>query len=440
MPSGAGRLGTDLGDDHPVSIAYTATLAAQRGGELANPATLTGRIKLDTSGQLQCTTCHDAHDNTNGRFLVVPGGASGLCTACHVKPGWASSSHATSNRSWSGVGTNPWPAGSGTTVASNSCANCHRPHSAPGRRFLLHASVEEDVCYSCHNGNVATKNIQAELAKFSRHSVAGSSGVHDPAEPATVASMHVECTDCHNPHASKPGAGGPTGALTGVRGVTINGTAVSVVTSEYEICLRCHADSVTRTPAPGIARQVAQPNIRLKFLASNASFHPIAVAGRSNNVPSLIPPWTTASTLKCTDCHNNDAGPGAGGTGPNGPHGSTIRPMLERQYVTTDNSAYSTANYAMCFKCHSSASIMGDASFREHNKHVSGERTPCSVCHDPHGVPAPGTATSNSRLINFDTTIVRPSSSGILRFDLLGTNRGQCYLTCHGKNHNPLTY
>ena len=440
MPAGAGRLGTDLGDDHPVSFAYTAALATQRNNELVNPGLLTGRVKLDTAGRMQCTTCHDPHDDTNGKFLVQPNTASALCTTCHQKQGWSVGSHATSTKGWNGIGTNPWPGGGGSTVAAQACSNCHQSHGAPGRRFLLHSASEENVCYSCHNGNVAAKNVQAEFSKLSRHGVAASTGTHDPAEPAVVGTMHVECADCHNPHASRPGAGTPAGALTGVRGVTLAGAEVSSASSEYEVCFRCHADSVSRTPAPLITRQLAQGNIRLKFLTTNASFHPVAGPGRATNVPSLLAPWTPSSTLKCSDCHNNNAGPGAGGTGPNGPHGSTIRPLLERSYVTTDNSSYSVANYALCFKCHSSASIMADASFREHNKHISGERTPCSVCHDPHGTPSPGNATNNAHLINFDTRVVTPSSSGILRYESQGAFRGRCYLSCHGKNHNPLSY
>jgi hypothetical protein len=148
-----------------------------------------------------------------------------------------------------------------------------------------------------------------------------------------------------------------------------------------------------------------------------------------------------SSILKCSDCHNNNAGPGAAGTGPNGPHGSTFRPLLERQYVTTDRTAYAVGNYAMCFKCHSSTSILSDNTFREHSKHITGSvRAPCSVCHDAHGAASPGTATNNMSLINFDTSVVTPSSGGILRFETQGAFRGRCYLSCHGQNHNPLSY
>jgi hypothetical protein len=64
------------------------------------------------------------------------------------------------------------------------------------------------------------------------------------------------------------------------------------------------------------------------------------------------------------------------------------------------------------------------------------------VCHDPHGVPSGtgATATRNARLINFQTTVVTPTSGGLLYWESTGTNTGRCYLVCHGKTHNPLTY
>jgi hypothetical protein len=42
--------------------------------------------------------------------------------------------------------------------------------------------------------------------------------------------------------------------------------------------------------------------------------------------------------------------------------------------------------------------------------------------------------------MNFDTRFVTPSSGGVLRYENPGGGRARCYLTCHGKNHNPLTY
>ncbi len=264
--------------------------------------------------------------------------------------------------------------------------------------------------------------------------------MHDPVEANIIQTRHVECVDCHNPHAATAGAGTPSGPLAGVRGITGTGADINPSTSEYQICFRCHGDS-PGMPASRTTRQIAQTNTRLEFQTTNPSHHAILGAGRSTNVPSLIAPLTTSSVIKCTDCHNNNAGPGAGGTGPAGPHGSTYAPLLERQYVVADNTTESAANYALCYKCHSRTSILSDATFGEHNKHISGERTPCNVCHDPHGISGTqGNTINNSRLINFDTTIVRPSSSGALRFESTGTNHGRCYLTCHGKNHNPVSY
>ncbi len=440
MPAGNSKLGSDLSDDHPISFAYTATLAATRG-ELANPATLTGKVRLDAGGQLQCTSCHDPHDDSNGKFLVVPNQASALCQTCHVKNYWNGSDHKLSAKTWNGAGTNPWPHTTNTTVAANACENCHRPHTAGGKKWLLNNAAEESNCYSCHNGNVATKNLQAEFTgKSSIHPVAASTGVHDPAEPAVVQARHVECADCHNPHATNGSTGLLPGSLAGVRGVNSGGTEVKPATAEYQICFRCHADS-TNMPAPRTTRQIVQTNTRLEFATTNPSHHAVVGPGKNTNVPSLIAPWTTASTVKCSDCHNNNSGPGAGGVGPKGPHGSTYPALLERRYLKADNTPESAANYALCYKCHSRTSILSDNTFKEHTKHIIGERTPCNACHDPHGISSTqGNATNNSKLINFDTTINKPSSSGQLKFVSNGTNKGSCYLTCHGKNHNPLSY
>jgi hypothetical protein len=205
--------------------------------------------------------------------------------------------------------------------------------------------------------------------------------------------------------------------------------------------LRCHGDS-TGQPAPRTLRQLAQINKRLQFQPTNPSFHPVGSPGRNSNVPSLLPPWTTASVMTCGDCHNNNTGPGAGGTGPKGAHGSNFAPILERQYVTTDRTTESAANYALCYKCHNRTKFIQESlPFKDHKKHIVEEKTPCNVCHDAHGISSTqGNSTNNSKLINFDTKVVKPSSSGQLKFTSTGTNKGTCYLTCHGSNHNPFSY
>jgi len=432
MPSGPGRLGTDLSDDHPISFVYSATLASQ-AGELVNPGSLTGPVRLDASGQLQCTACHNAHENLYGKFLVMSNRGGALCSTCHIKNFWGQTPHNLSSKTWNGVQPDPWLASSWTTVSDNACQNCHRPHSAGGRQRLLNHAAEEDNCTACHNGNVATQNIQSQFNKSSRHPITDTTGVHDPSEAAVIGTRHVECVDCHNPHAARSGAGTPPGPLTGVRGISLVGTEVNPVTNEYEVCFRCHADSLTK-PAARTPRQITQTNTRLEFNTANPSFHPVAGPGANPNVPSLITPLTTSSTIGCTDCHNNNSGP-------NGPHGSIYAPILERQYVTIDNTSESSSNYALCYKCHSRSVVLSNQSFPLHNKHVSGERAPCNICHDPHGISlTQGNITNNTHLINFDTSVVQPSSSGRLEFIDRGTFRGSCYLRCHGQNHNPCSY
>jgi len=442
LPAGATRLGTDLSDDHPVSFNFSSTLASQRG-ELVNPASLMGVVKLDKSGQMQCTSCHDPHNNSNGKFLVMANTASALCRSCHIKNNWNETDHSTSNKSWDGVDPDPWPTTDATTVSSNACENCHTPHNAGGNERILKYAVEEDNCYACHNGHVDSKNIQAEFSKFSRHPVMNTQGVHEPAEPAVVNARHVECADCHNPHAANS-----SNPLNGVSGIDILGSEVTQVTKPHELCLRCHGNSLNK-PAALTTRQIEQTNVRLEFNTSNPSYHPVAGAGKNPNVPSLIPPLTTSSQISCLDCHNNNANPSTGGSGPNGPHASTYPPILERQYLTQDPTTESPTAYALCYKCHDRNSILGDQSFSRHSKHIGsgsswgmwGLSTPCNVCHDPHGISVTqGNSTNNSKLINFDTSVVSPNRSGILRYESTGTFSGRCYLSCHNRDHNPKSY
>lgn len=446
LPAGRTMLGTDLADDHPISFTFDAALVTARG-QLNSPAGLTGAVRLDGTGQLQCTACHNAHDNQFGKFLVVNNTASALCVTCHNKTYWSAALHKTATKTWNGLGTNPWPHTSLTTVQANACENCHRPHTAGNKQRLLNNAGEETNCFTCHNGNVAAKNIQAEFSKLSVHSVAATTGVHDPTEDPINSTRHVECVDCHNPHAAKSLAAtapAATGDLAGVKGVNSAGTVVDPIANEYELCFRCHADSTNRGPAR-VTRQTVQTNTRLEFQSTNQSYHAVVAAGKSATVPGLLAPWTATSRVYCTDCHNNNTGPGAGGTGPKGPHGSAYTPLLERNLILTDNQNFVAANFALCFKCHDITKFQSQTAganttgFRYHWLHVmdTGVRAACTTCHDPHGVAG------KPKLINFNTTYVTGSNglpTGTIVYNSTGTYQGNCTLSCHGTVHSAWSY
>lgn len=82
-------LGTDLSNDHPISMPYpTATqdpafktptnASGGWGGNSKNDVMLFG-------GWIECGSCHNAHDPTIYPFLRKSNAGSGLCLTCHNK-------------------------------------------------------------------------------------------------------------------------------------------------------------------------------------------------------------------------------------------------------------------------------------------------------------------------------------------------------------------
>ncbi|TAL80907.1 MAG: hypothetical protein EPN88_00830 [Bacteroidetes bacterium] len=438
MPAGKSNLTTDLSDDHPVSFVYNTSLATA-DGQLKDPSAISYPVYLE-NGKVQCNSCHDPHKNVYSDFLVSSTRFSGLCFKCHDRNYWAASNHNTSTKTWSGTGINPWQHTPYTTVSENACENCHSPHSAGGKQRLMNYLAEENNCLNCHDGNVASTNIKAQLAKSYVHNVYGYTLTHDPTESVLVSTMHVECVDCHNPHAVKNVASSApsiNGFLTGVKGINQIGNPVEPAQYEYEICYRCHADSPGK-PASKTTRQIEQNNVRLEFAVTGPSYHPVAGPGKNPSSPSLIgPTYTVSSVIYCTDCHASN---GVGS--PAGPHGSIYPAILKYRYEKTDNTPESASVYELCYSCHSRTSILGNISFKRHNLHIDGEGTPCNVCHDPHGINvSQGNSTNNTHLINFDRTIVSTNGSGVLKFVDTGAGTGYCLLNCHGKTHDSgMTY
>ncbi len=436
--TGDSNLGTDLSNDHPVSF------VPQSSPELVNPGP-GDPVRYDpASGELQCTSCHDPHNDPNGNFLVKSNIGSAVCKSCHQKNLYDSSIHNLSTATWNGSGTNPWPASSYTTVADNSCGNCHLPHNAGEPQRLLSQNGEDNTCKVCHTGAVANKDIYSDINRMSGHFTESYNGIHDPTENVITMPKHVECVDCHNPHAVNGDTGTAPlvdGDLRGVSGADLSGNPVSESTYQYQVCIKCHGSNANFNIIPSTNRVIDTSNIRIAINPSNPSYHPIAAQGQASSVPSLRPAYTTSSMIYCTDCHNSNTSVNAGGSGANGPHGSAYAFILERRYDTSDYTQYSTAAYALCFKCHDPNILMSSQStFRFHSRHVQNADIPCSACHDPHGVPT-GTTTDGDHvgLINFDRNIVQPTSGGVLKLVITST-RGYCYVQCHGRTHNPKRY
>ncbi len=97
----ASRLGTDLKDDHPISITYNAALATADPG-LYDPASRTVTIGagewtkagtiadvLLVDGKLECSSCHAVHNDfiqdDDDPLLKITKAGSELCLACHKK-------------------------------------------------------------------------------------------------------------------------------------------------------------------------------------------------------------------------------------------------------------------------------------------------------------------------------------------------------------------
>ena len=453
MPTGPGNLGTDLSGDHPISFVYDAALAA-KDPQIKDPALLTGKVKLDHDGRMQCTACHNPHDNQFGNFLVVDNTGSALCLTCHNPPNWPGSAHSLSGQTVAPAVPNAQKRDQSaklkaTTVAAMGCENCHTPHLAGSRERLMKFAAPEQNCLPCHNGGtMGVKNVAADFQKISIHPVTQNSEAHSPTEDIiNPSTRHVTCADCHDSHGMKTATKGQAklaNGSPGVMGLNASGSAMKVASKEYEVCLRCHGDSVARGAAR-VNRLVTETNKRLQFRVTNQSFHPVEAVGKNRSVPSLIAPWTISSTMSCTDCHNSDQSPAAGGSGANGPHGSIYPPLLERQLILTDYTPESPANYALCYKCHSRDSILGDQSFRAvnsqgesrgHRFHIVDQKAACTTCHDSHGVA------NTKSLINFNSDYVTASGSqpSAPMYLSIGNFGGTCTLTCHGKDHAGTSY
>ena len=88
--TGAAALDADLSNDHPIGIAYPTT----RPSEYNDPSTFAPGInngpgvrlvEINSVDRVECTSCHEPHNNGLGTFLRAPLQESYICLQCHIK-------------------------------------------------------------------------------------------------------------------------------------------------------------------------------------------------------------------------------------------------------------------------------------------------------------------------------------------------------------------
>ena len=322
------------------------------------------------------------------------------------------------------------------------CGSCHVGHGVSNEPML--AASEEEFCYQCHGSsddrsamktagrlaeNADPLDIEQEFAKQYHHPVVEGFG-HSPTEVLPDlngrTSRHAECVDCHNPHQRITTA---ENKIHEVSGYSLSGQYLETSVNEYEICFKCHVDNTAIGDIEG--------NAFRDFAPDYVSQHPVSrPASLTHKAPSLTMSLSARNTMKCSDCHTSDDP-----NGPRGPHGSNYRFLLSGNYdigINTDESPFA---YEFCYSCHDRSSILGDESFPLHRQHIIGDPirgingTSCYTCHASHS------SKTSEHLIDFNREAVSAVPvTGRLSYSTLGSQGGECYLTCHGHVHNSGRY
>ena len=362
-------------------------------------------------------------------------------------------------------------------LTTSACAVCHRIHSAQGPSLQINSS-QSALCLSCHDGlgaaaaaysgPVVPANDPAKREYYSHDGVGTSptsptSTTHTQSQldEFSVASTggrpnrHSECTDCHNPHQAAATLASnsdltalgapwePSGSLAGVSGVSVQNSTVvdsapaytfldgatNVVTSEYQLCFKCHSGFTPLTSNTGLKPSQYALDKGVEFNPANPSYHPVEAAGTNGtdamklNLTQTSPyklwNFEVGSTIRCLNCHassqtsgpNPPSPPPADSTLPLpgtalAPHTSANRGILIRSYkdrvLKSANDPYSAGDFGLCYVCHGEEPFAPNGSsskatnFSLHSKHLTllaGKGTGAARAND---IDTPGDGVGNA--------------------------------------------
>jgi predicted CXXCH cytochrome family protein len=78
-------MGTDLTNDHPIGLDYSVSQAGDTSLVAIGTVLAGGTVRLIGNTQVECASCHDAHNATDVPFLRASNVGSAICLACHNK-------------------------------------------------------------------------------------------------------------------------------------------------------------------------------------------------------------------------------------------------------------------------------------------------------------------------------------------------------------------
>ncbi|WP_418790417.1 cytochrome c3 family protein [Phosphitispora sp. TUW77] len=279
------------------------------------------------------------------------------------------------------------------------CDNCHDPHGSDYDRLSLYdedvtgGPASDGMCLRCHGDITGTPGDDDSsldvwtngFDQSSKHPIFSSTGVHSDTENLGTAARHVECVDCHDPHAAREDSiDNLSGPLLNVSGVTRSGGSLEetdTATEDWEVCYKCHSDYWGNLDG---SRDIAAEFYRTATIGSTSgvySFHFVELTSNTNasaNVASHLTAgavdhdgnaWTNTSKMYCTDCHGTSSGAA-------GPHGSPNPALLKGSYNTTIETRSGLPSDFICFLCHDETWYKGSHAARNPAHIVA-----CKKCH-----------------------------------------------------------
>jgi predicted CXXCH cytochrome family protein len=188
------------GGSHPMLLsAAKGQLCSECHDDVVEHATTAAVDHAPVVSGEECLSCHSAHASSHAANLKLE--QRDLCLGCHDRPVQSGDTVLADMKSWLRENEN-WH----QPIRDGECAVCHQPHGAENERLLAASfppnfysdfSVDEyDLCFSCHEKALVTKELTRSLTGF-RNGNRNLHFVH-----VNKARRGRTCRACHDMHAS----------------------------------------------------------------------------------------------------------------------------------------------------------------------------------------------------------------------------------------------